>query len=185
LIITVASIAATAATSYIFTVLFFRNIERKSLYNHIAARISQEIKRNKAPFYFAVSGRGNSNVSACTVMQKTSETEKQEQRSIGERLRLARKMAGLTQAQLAELTDLALRSIERYERAETPIDTRSLIRIAKATGVSVAWIISGSDVRSIAVLNTVEKLLSSFNQQQLELFCQQMESTAVNISRLF
>jgi len=95
---------------------------------------------------------------------------------IGNRIRIARTMAGFSQAQLAEKVNLSQKTFQRYERAETIIDAVSLKRVAEATGVSVAWIMYEPEE-----IEKLDGLLLSFNEKQLKFFYQQMELTAMNI----
>ena len=104
-----------------------------------------------------------------------------ELRQIGNRIRIARTMAGLTQAQLAEKADLTLSSYVRYERAENSIDIISLKHVAKVLGVSFVWIVDGDVCADGTTVCDIDGFLSSFSSKQLEFFCRQMEETAENI----
>jgi transcriptional regulator with XRE-family HTH domain len=57
---------------------------------------------------------------------------------LGEKVRRARKKAGLTQEQLAEMADLHFSYIGQVERGEKNPSLKSLTKIANALGVAVA-----------------------------------------------
>ena len=100
---------------------------------------------------------------------------------IGNRIRIAWTMAGLSQAQLAEKANLSFSSFVRYERAEKTIDIISLKRVAAALGVSLAWIADGDADANGTTVCDIDGHLSSFSSKQLDFFCRQMEATAENI----
>ncbi len=56
-------------------------------------------------------------------------------KAIGEQIRQHRKIKGLTQEELAKLSDLSTMSIRRYESGERIAPQEALIKIAKALGV--------------------------------------------------
>ncbi|MCS7226692.1 MAG: XRE family transcriptional regulator [Gloeomargarita sp. SKYB31] len=60
--------------------------------------------------------------------------------SIGERLKIARKQRGLSEAALAEQAGVSQEHIARYEQERVVPDSQSLIRLAKALGVSLEWL---------------------------------------------
>ncbi|WKT59133.1 helix-turn-helix transcriptional regulator [Microbulbifer thermotolerans] len=61
-----------------------------------------------------------------------------------DRVRAARKKAGLTQAQLAEKTGLDQSSISNLERGKSLSSTHAY-QIADACGVDAAWLITGEE----------------------------------------
>jgi Zn-dependent peptidase ImmA (M78 family)/DNA-binding XRE family transcriptional regulator len=67
----------------------------------------------------------------------------------GERLKLARKRAGLSLRGLAEAIDHAVtaQAIGRYERGEMLPGSEVAIRLARALGVSLSYLFSPSDIR--------------------------------------
>lgn len=71
------------------------------------------------------------------------EMEEAERRAISGRIAQARKEAGLTQAQLAELLGLHKRTIENYEAGRIPWE--HLQEIAKLTGRTREWILRGDE----------------------------------------
>ena len=69
------------------------------------------------------------------------------------RIVAARKEAGLTQVELAELVDVSPRSMQGYENAEV-IPYRKMTNIARVLNRPVEWLLHGED----AVLPSDEKL---------------------------
>ena len=65
--------------------------------------------------------------------------------SLGARIRAARMSAGLTQKQFSELAQLSQPAISFYERDVAAPSMDSLERIAKATQVSVEWLIGTAE----------------------------------------
>lgn len=64
---------------------------------------------------------------------------------IGERLRSAREMAGLTQAQVAKMMNLHRPSISEMEAGRRKVSSEELSIIAEIYGVSIAWLTSTED----------------------------------------
>ena len=64
--------------------------------------------------------------------------------SFGHRLRIARETAGLEQSELAELTGISRNSISHYENGRGNPRRPTILSLALATGVDVAWLASGS-----------------------------------------
>lgn len=62
-------------------------------------------------------------------------------RTLGERLAKSRKVAGLTQTQMAELTGIGKRSIVRYEDDEAVPSLPRLLKWANVTDVPISWLI--------------------------------------------
>lgn len=63
--------------------------------------------------------------------------------TVADRLRKARESAGLSQADLAELTGISRRTISSYEQGSTPKRT-NVLAWAMATGYPYTWITDGS-----------------------------------------
>ncbi len=63
--------------------------------------------------------------------------------SLAIRIREARNQKDLDQASLAARIDVATRTVQRWEKGEQVPDSNFLLRIAKATGVSSHWLLSG------------------------------------------
>ncbi|MBI5388207.1 MAG: helix-turn-helix transcriptional regulator [Verrucomicrobia bacterium] len=64
-------------------------------------------------------------------------------RTIGERIRIERKNAGLSQEQLAEKADLNRNYVGEIERAEKKVTVEVLWKIAKALRVRVRDLVEG------------------------------------------
>jgi len=64
---------------------------------------------------------------------------------ISSRLREARTQLGHTQESLAEMLDIDVRQIWRYENGETEAKGTMIVRIAKALHVSADWLLGLSD----------------------------------------
>lgn len=61
----------------------------------------------------------------------------------GDFLRKAREHAGMSQAELADVTGISRRTVVRYESGEASVRRPQLIAWAMATGVPLAWLESG------------------------------------------
>lgn len=66
--------------------------------------------------------------------------------SVGDRLRKAREVMGLSQSEFAQATGVSQRSVSRYESLEDAAEIRRpvLLAWAFATGVSMDWLLTGS-----------------------------------------
>ena len=64
-------------------------------------------------------------------------------------LRRLRQEKGLTQKQLAKLANISHQSISYYENGERPVNSDSLIAIAKCLGVSTDYLLGISKVSSL------------------------------------
>lgn len=60
--------------------------------------------------------------------------------AIASRLVLARKQAGLTQGQVAEILDLSRPSVSEFEAGRRNVTATELSRLAEMYGVSTAWL---------------------------------------------
>ena len=58
---------------------------------------------------------------------------------IGERIRMARRAAGLSQQALGDKAGVSKMSISKYERSEMTPGSAMLVRIAEATGMRVDY----------------------------------------------
>lgn len=63
----------------------------------------------------------------------------------GERIRHARKNAGLTMNMLAELIGVTERSVKRYESNQSTPDTHTLIQLASIFDLSTDYLLALSD----------------------------------------
>lgn len=69
----------------------------------------------------------------------------EEQRKIGQRIRLARKTKGLTLEQLSEAAETSTQFLSQLERGEQGMTMVKLGRLAKALGVSTDYLIYGRE----------------------------------------
>lgn len=65
--------------------------------------------------------------------------------TLGERIKQARKKAGLTQRELAEKIGVSLRTIQRYERNERQQHVEQLYKTSETIGVSVNSLVGMSE----------------------------------------
>jgi transcriptional regulator with XRE-family HTH domain len=79
---------------------------------------------------------------------------------VGSRIRLLRKAAGKTQADLAELIDVDPQLIGRYERGLTMPSVENLISLSKALKVSPAELLPGGDDEIREQLITFRRIIS-------------------------
>ena len=63
--------------------------------------------------------------------------------SIAQRIRIARTEKEIEQGTLAAKLDVARRTVQRWEKGEQVPDSNYLIRIAKITGVTPHWLLTG------------------------------------------
>lgn len=63
--------------------------------------------------------------------------------SIGDRLREARENKELDQATLSSKAGVVTRTLQRWEKGEQVPDGISIMKLAKATGVSASWLLTG------------------------------------------
>lgn len=70
-----------------------------------------------------------------------SETEDQRRAKIAERIREARKSAGLSQGQVARLMNLHRPTISEIEAGNRRVSAEELTALAKMFDVSVAWLV--------------------------------------------
>ncbi len=80
----------------------------------------------------------------------------------GERLRLARKLAGLTQQQLAEHLGISFQAVQKYENGENRLSAGRLVTAAALLGVDLAFfakdtsLASGGERAALADLSSDE-----------------------------
>jgi len=88
-----------------------------------------------------------------------------EAKEIGARIALARREAGLTQEQLAELAPFSTRSLQNYERGEV-IPYRQMRELSKILGRPVEWFLRGDDEEEQTTLErlaAIEDLLAGID----------------------
>jgi transcriptional regulator with XRE-family HTH domain len=79
---------------------------------------------------------------------------------VGSRIRLLRKAAGKTQADLAELIDVDPQLVGRYERGLTMPSVENLIALSKALKVSPAELLPGGGDEIREQLITLRRIVS-------------------------
>lgn len=62
---------------------------------------------------------------------------------ISERLKSARKRAGLTQRELGEAVGISAQAIAQWEQGQTAPSNSNALKVAQATGVSAQWLLFG------------------------------------------
>lgn len=96
------------------------------------------------------------------------------------RLRMLRENADLSQAKLAELAEIHVTMIGRYERGTSSPTTESLFALSDALGVSADHLLDGSAVANAEELIQSETLLNQFLElQQLSREDQQVIETLI------
>lgn len=63
--------------------------------------------------------------------------------AFGERLKLARRAAGLTQTQLGELLGMTRSSVANIEAGRQAASAELAVKIANSAGVGVQWLLTG------------------------------------------
>ena len=66
---------------------------------------------------------------------------------VGGRVRVRRKMLGLSQTQLGEDLGVTFQQVQKYERGSNRIGSSRLFRIATALGVPVAYFFEGAETK--------------------------------------
>lgn len=74
---------------------------------------------------------------------------------LGDRIRMARKNAGLTQAELAEKIGKAFGSINNYERGHRLPDAQVLKNICEITGANPGWLLTGEEKQTTEARESV------------------------------
>ncbi|MET0337915.1 MAG: helix-turn-helix transcriptional regulator [Caulobacter sp.] len=62
---------------------------------------------------------------------------------VGSRVRLQRKLRGLSQTNLGQVIGLTFQQVQKYERGASRISAAKLYRLAQALDVSVSWFFDG------------------------------------------
>jgi repressor LexA len=78
--------------------------------------------------------------------------------TLAQRIREARNTKEMEQAKLAAKLDIATRTLQRWEKGDQIPDSDYLIRIARMTGVSPTWLLTGSG-EMFPKESTIEKIL--------------------------
>ena len=90
----------------------------------------------------------------------------EELRPIGERIMKCRRMAAMTQEQLAEKMDVSIQMISNLERGNKEIKISNLIKLASILNVTTDYILTG---KQSTVLNNLPDKLSSLSDDDLDL----------------
>lgn len=86
--------------------------------------------------------------------------------SFGERLRIARENKGFDQARMARKVEIAVRTLQRWEKGEQVPDSEYLMRIVKHAGVRPEWLLTGEG-EMYPVSQRQRKIIPLHNEQLL------------------
>lgn len=89
-----------------------------------------------------------------------------EMESFGERVRNRRKEIGITQDQIATKIGISLRFYQMIERGEKSLSLDTLIRLSKALGISIDYLVFGSVAGQLD--NPVAEILNTLPPQRQE-----------------
>lgn len=84
---------------------------------------------------------------------------------LGEKIMYARKKAGMSQIDLADVLNVSRQSISKWETSESNPDISKLTTIAKALNVSTDWLLSEDDT-VLDKMEEEEKTDNSFTEQK-------------------
>lgn len=76
-------------------------------------------------------------------------------KSIGERIRIARKAKGLNQQQLADAIGKSIRAVQMYEKGETDLNISIMESLATALDMKLSDLISDNKSENLATLSDV------------------------------
>ena len=89
--------------------------------------------------------------------------------SVGKRIAKARKSAGISQAELAELTDLSVSCISKIERGINNFSAESLSKIAIALDTSRSRLLNEFFEENIVPLHKeIEKSLEGYSREEID-----------------
>lgn len=77
--------------------------------------------------------------------------------TMGERIKIAREAAGMTQEQLGKLLGVTGVSVMRYEKNTRQPRTEQLSQIADALGVTVGYLLGYGNIEDAQLINSVQK----------------------------
>ncbi|GFO59221.1 DNA-binding protein [Geomonas silvestris] len=83
-------------------------------------------------------------------------------KEIGEKVRLLRKHAGLTQEKLAELVGVSFQQIQKYENGSTKLNTDKLQQVASALNVSASAFFGEDTYEKSPLSDREKKLIKAF-----------------------
>lgn len=76
---------------------------------------------------------------------------------VGQRLRLRRTMAGMSQERLGEAIGVSFQMVQKYERGDCRVGASRLMKIANAMGVQVAFFFEGFSGTAPASMSVAEE----------------------------
>ncbi len=88
---------------------------------------------------------------------------------IGQRIKLYRQKAGLTQESLGELVGVTFQQIQKYERGITKLNIDKLQRIAEALSVPVPALIEAEEATHIFLTSQEKKLIEMYRRMNDEI----------------
>jgi transcriptional regulator with XRE-family HTH domain len=83
-------------------------------------------------------------------------------KDIGEKVRLLRKHAGMTQEKLAELVGVSFQQIQKYENGSTKLNTDKLQQVAKALKVPASAFFEEDTYEKSPLSDRERKLVKAF-----------------------
>ena len=83
---------------------------------------------------------------------------------VGGRVRVRRRLLGMTQERLAELIDVTFQQVQKYERGSNRISASKLFAIASALEVSIGYFFEGLEGEEPAPPNSPERMVQAFLQ---------------------
>jgi repressor LexA len=84
--------------------------------------------------------------------------------TIGERIRHARELREFDQRKLSAKVDVAVRTLQRWEKGVQTPDSQSLLRLAKSTSVRPEWLLTGEG-EIYPVMPANSKIIPLYKQQ--------------------
>lgn len=88
--------------------------------------------------------------------------------AIGARVKEARKLAGLSQAQLARLMEMHRPSISEVEAGRRRLSADELSRLSGLLDVSVEWLVEGQEKRTQQKLKLAARELGKLKPEELD-----------------
>ena len=89
------------------------------------------------------------------------------QTELSQRLRTLRKQRGISQAALAEQTNVHFTQISRYERAESKPNAEAITRLATALDTTVDYLMNGTTDDLATSAGLEKEIISRFKEVQL------------------
>lgn len=88
--------------------------------------------------------------------------------TLTDRLRKSRLLAGLEQAEIAELVGVSRNSVSNYENGKTELTATTFVRWAHATGVTLDWLAEGVNDKTPAEAGAVSTVSTSVRPEGFE-----------------